>query len=49
MTMFSSKMGTILICFDGVRMNTLGHFPSIVEVILAVFLNLRRKVNALFA
>lgn len=49
MTMFSSKMEKNLICFDGVRMNTLGHFLSFVEVILAVSVNLQPKVNALFA
>ena len=48
MTMFSSKLGKNLICFDGVRMNTLGHFPSVLEV-SGGFPDLQHKVNALFA
>lgn len=52
-TKCSSKMGKKnSIGFDSVRMsNSLGHFASVLEmrVILAIFLNLPHKINALFA
>lgn len=49
----SSKMGKKnSVGFDSGRMsNSLGHFPSVLEmkVILAIFLHLQHKINALFA